>query len=331
MLGVPLKSPVKDEVQASESLKARTGSIYNCTFVATTSKLGTLRSVSDTALLVAYHRAMETRRADALFRDDIAVRLSEGRGEQIARKLAWGRAMAWSTIVRTVLLDDIVLRLVGQGVDTVVNLAAGLDARPYRLPLPSSLRWIEVDLPDLLRGKNDALAGDTPVCRLDRVPLDLADAAQRRELFARVGAESRHTLIMSEGLLVYLPPGLVHELADDLHAQSSFRHWAFDLATPVIKQRINRWWGRKLKAAQTQYQFAPDEGTRFFLPHGWDETEFHVLFEHSVRLNRTMRGMWILDLMNRLAPRRAPRMAAKWRAGIVLLERTPLAQISGNK
>ena len=96
--------------------------------MAMTSKPRVLRSVSDTALLVAYHRAMETKRPDALFKDEFAVRLSEGRGEQIARKLARGRALAWTTIVRTVLLDDVVLRLVAQGVDTVVNLAAGLDA-----------------------------------------------------------------------------------------------------------------------------------------------------------------------------------------------------------
>ena len=299
--------------------------------MATTSKTPVLRSVSDTALLVAYHRAMETKRPDALFKDDFAVRLSEGRGEQIARKLPRGRAMAWTTIVRTVLLDDIVLRLVGQGVDTVVNLAAGLDARPYRLPLPPSLRWIEVDLPDLLRQKSDALAADTPVCRLERVPLDLADAAQRHELFARVGAESRDALIMSEGLLVYLPPALVGELADDLHAQSSFRHWAIDLATPMVKQRINRWWGKKLKQAQTQYQFAPEEGTKFFAPHGWSEAEFHALFEHSIRIHRTMGGMWIFQLMNRLAPRRTARMIEKWRAGVVLLERTPLAEYATHK
>ena len=71
--------------------------------MAMTCKPRVLRSVSDTALLVAYHRAMETKRPDALFKDEFAVRLSEGRGEQIARKLARGRAVAWTTIVRTIL------------------------------------------------------------------------------------------------------------------------------------------------------------------------------------------------------------------------------------
>ncbi len=53
-----------------------------------------LRSVSDTALLVAYHRAMESRRPDALFRDAIAERLSAGRGEEIVRRLRYARSIA---------------------------------------------------------------------------------------------------------------------------------------------------------------------------------------------------------------------------------------------
>src|SRR5690348_14243506 len=123
-------------------------------------KVPVLRSVSDTALLVAYHRAMETKRPDALFRDEFAVRLSEGRGEEIARKLPRGRSIAWTTIVRTILIDDVVRRMVASGIDGVVNLAAGLDARPYRLPLPPSLRWIEADLPAMVRDKTDALAAE---------------------------------------------------------------------------------------------------------------------------------------------------------------------------
>jgi methyltransferase (TIGR00027 family) len=280
-----------------------------------------LRSVSDTALLVAYHRAMETARPDAHFRDPVAVRLSEGRGEEIARTLPRGRAMAWTTIVRTVLLDDIVTRLVAGGVDGVVNLAAGLDARPYRLPLPPTLRWIEVDLPAMVKEKDAALAGETPACQLERVPVDLADATARRALFARIGAELTNVLVISEGLLVYLPPDLVGQLADDLANQPSFRRWATDLATPMIRKRVNRWWGRKLKQANTTYQFAPEEGTRFFAPHGWSESEFHPLFEQSLRLNRTMRGLWMFKVWKRVAPKRTARMMEKWRAGVALLER----------
>ncbi len=285
------------------------------------SKARPLRSVSDTALLVAYHRAVETKRPDAHFHDEFAVRLSEGRGEEIARKMPWGRRMAWSTVVRTVLFDDLVLRLVSLGADTVINLAAGLDARPYRLPLPPSLRWIEVDLPDMVREKSEALAAHAPVCRLERIALDLADAAARRDLFARLGAASRDALVLSEGLLVYLPAEVVGGLADDLGAVASFRHWITDLATPMIRKRVNRWWGRKLARANTKYQFAPEEGAAFFAPHGWREAEFHELFEHSIRLDRKVPGWRVFRIMGKVMPRRTARIREKWRAGVVLLER----------
>jgi hypothetical protein len=90
----------------------------------------------------------------------------------------------------------------------------------------------------------------------------------------------------------------------------------------MIRKRVNRWWGKRLKQANAQYQFAPEEGTRFFTPHGWREAEFHVLFDESLRLNRTMSGIWMVRLSKRLAPRRTERMMQKWRAGVVLLERT---------
>jgi methyltransferase (TIGR00027 family) len=281
---------------------------------------GALRSVSDTALLVAYHRAMETRRPDALFQDQYAVRLSAGRGEDVARKLRGGRGLAWSTITRTVLFDDIVQRLVAQGADTVINLAAGLDARPYRLALPATLRWIEVDLPDMIRDKQEWLAADTPACHLERVALDLAEGDTRREGLARLAAGSRHTVVMSEGLLAYLPPAVVGQLADDLRTLPSVRDWVFDLATPMIARRVRRWWGKQLEQARTAYQFAPEEGTAFFAPHGWREAEFHVLFEHAWRLNRRMRGAWMIDVWKRIAPRRTERMMQKWRAGVVRLQ-----------
>ncbi len=280
-----------------------------------------LRSVSDTALLVAWHRALETKRPDALFKDPLAVRLSAGRGEEVARKLRGGRSMAWTTIVRTVLFDEIVGRLVAEGADTVVNLAAGLDARPYRLRLPATLRWIEVDLPDMIRDKEEALAGETPVCRVERVALDISRRDARRECLARVTAGSRRTLVITEGLLVYLPSAVVGELADDLLAVAPVADWVIDLATPAIARRVQRGWGKQLERAGTAYQFAPEEGTAFFAPHGWREEEFHVLFEHAWRLDRKMPGAWMFDLWRRLAPRRAERTAEKWRAGVVRLRR----------
>src|SRR5436190_20373323 len=101
-----------------------------------------IRSVSDTALWVAVYRAMESERTDALFRDPYARRLAGERGQAIVDAMPRGKAMSWPMVVRTAVMDEIVLRCVQQGAATVLNLAAGLDARPYRLALPSTLRWM---------------------------------------------------------------------------------------------------------------------------------------------------------------------------------------------
>ena len=55
----------------------------------------------------------------------------------------------------------------------VINLAAGLDSRPYRMQLPASLRWVEVDLPDMLNYKQVVLANESPLCVVERVPWTL--------------------------------------------------------------------------------------------------------------------------------------------------------------
>ena len=109
-----------------------------------------LKNISDTAFWVAAYRARETARADALFRDPLARRLAGPRGAAIADGLAPDHRQEWAFTTRTVLFDTLIDAEVGRGVDIVVNLAAGLDTRPYRMDLPASLLWIEVDLPPLI-------------------------------------------------------------------------------------------------------------------------------------------------------------------------------------
>ena len=106
-----------------------------------------LRHISDTALWVAAYRAEESERDDALFHDPHASELTGERGFRLLETIPKGRSMAWPMVVRTVLMDRIVGERIAAGCDYVVNLAAGLDARPYRMELPADLRWFEVDLP----------------------------------------------------------------------------------------------------------------------------------------------------------------------------------------
>ena len=65
-------------------------------------------------------------------------------------------------VIRTLIIDDLIENAVAAGIDTVVNLGAGLDARPYRMKLPESLHWIEVDYPQVIDWKADKLAAIIP-------------------------------------------------------------------------------------------------------------------------------------------------------------------------
>ena len=277
--------------------------------------------ISDTARWVAVYRAMETERPDAIFRDPYARRLAGARGEEIVRTLKRGRSMAWPMIVRTAVMDEIILRSVErEGVDCVLNMAAGLDARPYRLPLPSSLRWIEADLPAMVAYKTEKLAGETPVCALERVAADLTDPTARRSLFARAAEGASAILVVTEGLLAYLAPEQVAALAGDLAAEPAMRLWLIDIASPRLKKMLDRRVGRHVGEANAPFRFAPAEGTRFFEPRGWKEREFRSTIEEGMRLDRKPKMAWLLSLMLRLGSA-ARREEMRRMGGIVLLDR----------
>jgi methyltransferase (TIGR00027 family) len=280
-----------------------------------------IEHISDTARWVAVYRAMETARPDAIFRDPFADRLAGERGRQILDEMPKGHAYAWPMIVRTAVFDEIVKDAVqNRKADLVVNLAAGLDARPWRLPLPPSLHWVDVDLPGILHYKTETLKGETPVCRYEAVPVDLTDVAVRQELFARLGASSSRAIVLSEGLLIYLAPEQVAALATDLHAQPSFAEWLIDIASPQLLKRMEKTWGQKLAGSGAPFRFAPAESAEFFRPYGWREAQFRSMWDESQRLHRTMKGAWFWNQIGRLYPKKM-REGFRRFSGMVLLER----------
>src|SRR5262249_6347523 len=88
---------------------------------------------------MAVCRARETERPDPHFCDPFAAALAGDAGAEISRGAAIDDR-SWFFTARTVLFDRFITAEVHRGVDLVVNLAAGVDARPYRLDLPVSLQ-----------------------------------------------------------------------------------------------------------------------------------------------------------------------------------------------
>jgi methyltransferase (TIGR00027 family) len=279
---------------------------------------GGLRNISDTANWVAFYRALESERPDALFTDPFARRLAGERGARITEGQTFANRNAWSFIARTVLIDRFVSDAVANGADMVVNLAAGLDTRPYRMTLPPRLQWIEVDLPDLLAYKTEVLARETPRCVLERVSLDLSNVAARRELFDRLSGRAKTVMVVSEGLVVYLAPDEVLSLAADLARTSTFHRWALDMVSPALMRMMQKTMGQDLQQAAAPFKFAPDEGPAFFERAGWKPVEVRSLLHTAASLRRLS---WHMRLIALLPDSKGRVPNSPW-GGVCLFEKT---------
>ena len=245
-----------------------------------------VQNISDTAKWVAIFRAEESERPDAVFHDPFARKLAGEKGEQIANAIGFSKDNSWSFVARTFLFDEFTMRHVREGYDMVLNLAAGLDARPYRMDLPSSLQWVEVDLPGIIEEKEKVLNNETPRCNLTRIKLDLADQKARMELFKKLNSKASKILVITEGLIIYLTSAQVASFATDLSSQKNFKRWMFDMVSPALLKMIQEKMGPALGGSGAEFQFAPEEGEEFFLQYGWKSLESRSGLKTAASLNR---------------------------------------------
>ncbi len=191
--------------------------------------------------MVAACRALETERPDGLVRDPFARRLAGERGMAIARASPIPEWMCFGVGLRARFMDELLTELLASGqIQTVVNLGAGLDTRPWRLALDPALRWIEADFAEMLEFKAARLRDVPPQCRLEQVPTNLADGEARKGLFQRIGA--RTALMITEGLLMYLPQATLLALAQDSHRLAGIRFWLLDAFSPeMMRMAAGEW------------------------------------------------------------------------------------------
>lgn len=273
-----------------------------------------IRHISDTARWAAVYRARENERPDALFRDPFARRLAGKLGEEIALALPFHEKHAWSWVTRTYLFDQFITEAVHAGADLVLNLAAGLDTRPYRMALPNSLNWVEVDLPGILDYKEEILGAEKPVCALERVRLDLAGVQARRDLFDRLGGRATKALIVAEGLIAYLSDDEAGALAEDLARPRAFQRWVLDMASPGLLRMVVKNTQAQFSQGVAPLRFAPEDGPEFFARHGWRAVEVRSMLKTAARLKRASLGMRLLSLL----PENPARMGKRPWSGVCL-------------
>lgn len=157
------------------------------------------------ARLIAALRALESERADPLIRDPYARVAAEAHGMLLAERfLSASPQLLPMVAARTRHCDELLKGI--EGLEQVVLLGAGLDMRPFRLHLPRTITFFEVDFPAMLVERErvvSTLALDTRCERvgvgLDLELEDLADALRSAGL-----DPSKKTLFVSEGTSMYL-------------------------------------------------------------------------------------------------------------------------------
>jgi methyltransferase (TIGR00027 family) len=192
-------------------------------------------SVGATALGVASSRAAETRSENPLIRDPFAQVFLDAAGDgvwnwhsaaQLPPELIEAepelpllmQSMVSYMACRTAFFDEFFVDATRAGIRQAVILAAGLDARSWRLPWPDGVTVYELDQPQVLEFKSSTLAehGAEPACNRVAVAVDLRHdwpAALRQAGFD----PSAPSAWSAEGLMPYLPAAAQELLFDRVH------------------------------------------------------------------------------------------------------------------
>jgi methyltransferase (TIGR00027 family) len=251
-----------------------------------------INTISDTAFWIAGYRAQESERPDAVFNDYLAGMLAGQRGRDMVATTPHTKAMAFAMVVRTTAIDRLIESALREGVYTVVNIAAGMDTRPYRMNLPENLQWVEVDLPAVIRYKNEKLKDEKSRCKLERIAVDLADENERKAFFKKLEFRAKKALVISEGLIGYLKPEQAAALSADIYQCPVVQFWIQDYGRGKMRNNRQTREMAKEKLKQAPLQFNVKEPILFFEDHGWRVKENIYILDEADRIGRKLPMMF---------------------------------------
>ncbi|MFC1420848.1 class I SAM-dependent methyltransferase [Streptacidiphilus cavernicola] len=248
-----------------------------------------------TAVGVARVRALETAREDPLFRDPLALAFATAggfdpsaprpeRGDEAARRRWLG--VAFSIIIRTRFLDDLLDQAAAAGVRQVVLLGAGMDSRAFRMDWPEGTRLFEVDTAEPLDFKESVLRQERAVPRCERitVPVDLREDWPAA-LAAAGHDRTRPTAWIAEGLLIYLPEEAVERLVGLVGEQSApGSRMGLTLGSRGVLSRFGAD-AAAGTAASMWVSEMPEDPVAWLAAHGW-AAETHTLRERAAAYGR---------------------------------------------
>jgi methyltransferase (TIGR00027 family) len=269
-----------------------------------------IHHISDTAMWIAAYRAQETERADAVFKDPFARKLAGPRGFKILETTPRTERMAFAMVARTSAIDRLINIAVQKKIDTVINLGAGLDTRPYRMNIPSTLRWIEVDFANTIRYKSELLQNEIPRCNLIRMASDLSNEGERKILFESLGKETKKAVVITEGVVAYLTDEQAKKLSRDLYDAPSFLYWILDYSQGKFRHNKYRKQLDK-RMVNAPLQFTEAQPIEFFGRQGWKVEENIFMLDEADRIGRKLPMKFPESLPMLLFPRKIREVANK--------------------
>ena len=272
--------------------------------------------IADTAFWVAGFRANETKRSDAVFKDPLAEKLAGERGKEMVDGTPNAALMSFSIAIRTTAIDRLINIAIANGIDTVINLGAGLDTRPYRMLLPPGLQWIEVDYDHVVDYKNALLADERPACNLSRIAVDLSADAERRKLFAELGSRVDNALIITEGVITYLQNEQAALLSQDIFSIPTFQFWIQEYLNGGYRKNGLPKKGKKL-LKNTPFRFTVANPVSFFKKDGWSVKENIYMLDEGDRIGRKMPLRFPWNILVHVFPQKI-REGANKKFGIVM-------------
>jgi methyltransferase (TIGR00027 family) len=254
-----------------------------------------LDPVAGTARWTAAARARENARSDRLFEDPLAAALAGEEG--MARLEAEPPESRDNPIlaIRTRVFDDWLLESTASGPRQVVLLAAGMDARAFRLSWPAGVRLWEVDRPELLKLKAEILEREGAAPRVARTPVaaDLDGGVWLEQLQAAGFRVDEPSVWLAEGFFVYLEERAVESI---LGQAATLAGPGSQLLTDFVSVDFMRsgWmqqYLRRLEQRKTPWLFATNRPEDLLEAHGWRATVVRQPGEEGASFGRWFWGV----------------------------------------
>lgn len=185
-------------------------------------------SVEWTNLGTLYLRACESRSPNPILGDDAAAEAVDRIDYDWARMRRYmlPPANQWLVALRAARLDDWSAAFLGRHPDAVVlHLGCGMDTRAFRLRLPRHVQWFDVDQPNVIELRRKLYA--------DRDGYRMLGSSVTEASWLDETPTDRPTLIVAEGLLMYLPQSEVRTLLQRLTDRFTTGELLFDTLSPM--------------------------------------------------------------------------------------------------